>query len=163
MNIYEQWAYDTLEKKGFAVFTPIKDRGVDCIVVDKDFRGRPQRIQIKGSRTYGDGGAWVQFTKARLEASTKITDFFVFVWTKQSNKGRLLPQFLVVPTNELDKRLRSYAKLSAGKYNFEPYPDGASVFDTRGWSERKQGWPPSDPTRDYTEYLNAWEQISARV
>ena len=163
MNIYEQWAYDALEKEGFAVFTPIKDRGVDCIVVNKDFRGRPQRIQIKGSRAYVGGGAWVQLTKAKLEESTKITDFFVFVWTKPSNKGRLVPQFLVVPTDELDMRLGSYAKLSAGKYNFYPFPDEAGVFDTRGWSKKTHGWPPSDPKRDYTAYLDAWEQISARL
>ncbi len=163
MNIYEQWAYDTLEKHGFAVFTPIKDRGVDCVVVGKDFRGRPQRIQVKGSRSYGDGGAWVQFTKAKLEESREITDFFVFVWTKLSNKGRFLPQFLVVPTHDLDSRLKSYAKLSAGKYNFYPYPDGENVFDTRGWSRKKQGWPPSDPERDYTKYLDAWHLIKNRL
>lgn len=165
MNIYEQWAYDALEGAGFAVFTPTKDRGVDCIVIGKDFRGRPQRIQIKGSRTYeGGGGAWFQFTKAKLEESASITDFFVFVWTKlSSSKGRLLPQFLVVPTVDLNSRLGSYGKVSAGRYHFYPFVQDGSVFDTRNWNERKQGWPPTDPQRDFTPYLDAWSQITARL
>ncbi len=164
MNIYEQWTYDALEKAGFAVFTPIKDRGVDCVVIGKDFRGRPQRIQIKGSRTYeGGSGSWFQFTKAKLEESTKITDFFVFVWTKQSSKGRLLPQFLVVPTVDLYNRLSGYGRLSAGRYHFYPWDEDANVYDTRNWSAKRDGWPPTDLRRDFTPYLNAWSQIRDRL
>ena len=107
MNIYEQWAYDELERQGFAVFTPFKDRGVDCVVTTKDFRGRPQKIQIKGSRSFDNyAAAWHQFTSSSLETSVRITDFWVFVSYKVgAKKGKLQPVFLVVPTSVLLERL----------------------------------------------------------
>ncbi len=166
MNLYEQFVFDELEKHNLAVFLPYKDRGVDCVVYRGDFAGRPQRIQIKGSRTYADGGGWYQFTSKALSTSNGVTDFWMFVSTSVGPRGILRPQFLIVPTSELASRLEKYAKLSGGKYNLyiawnDPDHKGR-VVDTR--VSQGDPWPiPPGSLRDYTSYSNAWSTLVTAV
>ncbi len=162
MNIYEQLVFDELERQRLAVFIPYKDRGVDCIVVRRDFGGRPQRIQIKGSRTYPKHEtSWYQIGKKRLNTAETTTDFWLFVSLKATSRG---PQamFVIVPTSDLYGRLTGYAAISAGKYNLylsrnDPEHRGR-VVDTRvGPSD---AWPISPGTnRDFTQYADRWEPL----
>ncbi len=170
MDIYEQWTYDALGKAGFAVFTPVNDRGIDCIVIGKDFRGYPQRVQIKGSRTYGTEYAWYKFSEEKLRLSVEITDFWVFVRTKISAKGRFQPEFLVIPTGDLCKRLEAYAKPSPGFYFMSMKFDQQTnrVIDTRNGKDglvspiRADSISPGAP-RDYSRYRGDWKEISVRI
>ena len=167
MNIYEQWVFDKLEREKFAVFTPYKDRGVDCIVTHKEFGGAPQRIQIKGSRTYDEGVGWFQASAKALAQGTSLTDFWIFVWTKRGSRGRLEPIFLICPTADLSSRLRSYAHAPKGTYNIylQYRTDAGSeiVVDTRG-APKKELWPrPANPRRDYSDYFQDWEPIKLAV
>lgn len=168
MNIYEQWTFDRLRKERFEVFTAYKDRGVDCIVTDnKDFEGRHQRIQIKGSRTYGEktdgtGLGWFQFNQGKLDEAVKITDFWVFVWADIGKKGRFDPIFVVCPTAMLRARLGRYAQATAnGTLNLylQHLRVGGKdrVLDTRGDPD------PSDPDRDYTRYWQDWQSLRDAV
>ena len=167
MNLYEQFVFDECERRGLAAFQPYKDRGVDCIVTSKDFGGQPQRIQIKGSRTYqADGGGWYQITKPRFLSARADTDFWIFVSTKAAMKGRLQPVFIVVPTNDLYNRLIGYGSVSIERYNLyiawdDPDHKGM-VVDTRVRSG--ETWPilPSS-LRDYTSYANNWQPLIAAV
>jgi hypothetical protein len=117
MDIYEQLALDELENQGLTGFTPHKDRGVDCVVLSKDLSGKAQRLQIKGNRTYANGGAWYQVARKNLDVAHATTDFWVFVSMGLGKRGRFLPTFLVVPATELQARLSSYSAPSGGKYN----------------------------------------------
>ena len=167
MNIYEQWVFDSLESRAFAVFTPYKDRGVDCIVTRKNFSGRPQKIQIKGSRTYHeDAGGWYQITEKALRTAGQSTDFWIFVSTEIQPKGRLLPIFLVVPTGDLIARLNEYASSSSGRFNLyiarNDKDHQGMVVDTR--IQKRQAWPilPGSP-RDYTSFANAWSLLDDAI
>ena len=168
MNIYEQWVFDALESRAFAVFTPYKDRGVDCIVTRKDFSGRPQKIQIKGSRTYHeDAGGWYQITEKALRTAGRSTDFWIFVSTETRPKGkRLVPIFLVVPTGELVARLNEYASSSSGRYNVyiarnDPQHQGM-IVDTR--IQKGQQWPIRPGSeRDYTSFADAWNLLDDAI
>ena len=168
MNIYEQWVFDELERRGFAVFTPYKDRGVDCIVTRTDFRGRPQKIQIKGSRTYHqDAGGWYQITEKALRDAGQSTDFWIFVSTQVSAKGgRLVPVFLVVPTGDLILRLNEYASSSSGRFNLymarNDKDHQGMVVDTR--VRKGEPWPilPGFP-RDYTAFADAWNLLESAI
>ena len=167
MNIYEQWVFDKLESEEFAVFTPYKDRGVDCIVTHRKFGGMPQRIQIKGSRTYGGGVGWFQANEKTLAQGTTITDFWIFVWTKEGSRGWLQPIFLICPTADLSNRLRSYASASKGTYNiymqYRRISDADVVLDTRA-AKAEALWPkPSDPDRDYSTFFEHWEPLRHAV
>ena len=162
MNIYEQWVFDKLESEEFAVFTPYKDRGVDCIVTHRHFGGIPQRIQIKGSRTHRsrthEGGVgWFQANAKALARGKTITDFWIFVWTKDERGGRLEPIFLICPTAALSDRLRRYARAPQGKYDIylrhRRVGGDDVVFDTRNDPD------PSDPNRNYSTYFQNWQRL----
>ena len=168
MNIYEQWAYDRLQQEGFDVFVAYKDRGVDCIVTaGKDFGGRRQRIQVKGSRTHGmkvdgTGLGWFQFNQGKLDEAVKITDFWVFVWADKGKQGRFDPIFVVCPTETLRARLGDYARASAkGTLNLylqHRRVDGDDiVLDTRDDPD------PTDPNRDYSAYFQNWQPLRDAV
>ena len=166
MNIYEQWVFDELERRRFAVFAPYKDRGVDCIATRADFGGLPQKIQIKGSRTYhDDAGGWYQITAKALKAAGQMTDFWIFVSTEISGKrGRLLPVFLVVPTANLVARLGEYATVSAGRINLyiarNDKDHEGMVVDTRVTNP----WPiPEGDPRDYTSFADAWNLLESAI
>lgn len=160
MNIFEQWTFDELGKQGFAIFTPYKDKGVDCIVIGKDIKGRPQRIQIKGSRAYGDGGGWYQFQQSKLKQATEITDFWIFVITTVGKKGRFVPEFFVIPTTDLYEKLSQYSATSQGRYNLY-----LGSKDEDGKRLDKRGYKSGEPieARDYTNYHNAWKRIKDRL
>lgn len=170
MDIYEQWTYDALAKSGFAVFTPVNDRGIDCVVIGKDYRGYPQRVQIKGSRTYGTEYAWYKFSEKSIRLSVEITDFWIFVRTMISARGRFQPEFLVIPTGDLYEKLKVYGKLSAGSYFMSMKFDQQShrVVDTRAGVDG-QFLPiradsiPSGAPRDYSRYRGDWNEISVRI
>ncbi len=166
MNIYEQWTFDELEKSGFAVFVPFKDRGVDCIITGKEFQGRPQKIQIKGSRSYEHHAAgWYQFKDDYVQTSGEKTDFWIFVCTKIDSRGRFKPVFLVMPTDELVQRLKIYASKDVrGRHNLYLTwgdPDHKDmVVDTR----IRDPWPiPLDDARNYTSFDGKWDMITKAV
>lgn len=168
VNIYEQWTFDELEGQGFAVFTPYKDRGVDCVVTNKGFQGRPQKIQIKGSRSFDlYAAAWHQFTRSSLEKSVSITDFWIFVsYRVGAKKGKLQPVFLVVPTNVLLERLTRYAVPSSGRYNLYFHWDNPEHLGMVVDARRRKGdsWPiASGDPRDYSDYDHNWPLISEAV
>ena len=168
MNIYEQWVFDELESRGFAVFTPYKDRGVDCVVTRTDFSGRPQKIQIKGSRTYHeDAGGWYQIAEKALGAAGRSTDFWIFVSTEIRPKGkRLVPVFLVVPTGDLVARLDEYASLSSGRFNLyiarNDKDHQGMVVDTRTQKGEREPIRSGSP-RDYTLFADAWNLLDNAI
>lgn len=167
MNFYELLVCDELERRGLAVFIPYKDRGVDCLVVRRDFTGRPQRVQIKGSRTYPrHESSWYQIGKTKLNAAKTTTDFWIFVSQKTSSRGVLRPMFVIVPSSDLYDRLTAYAAISAGKYNLylatnDPEHRGR-VVDMRGGPS--DAWPRDPETnRDFTKYADNWEPLVEAV
>mgnify|MGYP000548418718 CR=1 FL=1 len=162
MNIYELLAFTELTRQHFEVFFPINDRGIDCVILPSDFRGRPLKIQIKGSDTHnsllpGQGRGWYQFRATDL---TRTTDFWLFVL--QNRDDRLAPEFVIVPRDELHCRLATYATQSNGKYNM--YLDivllagEKRMIDDRDLPRAAIASATGGP-RDYTEYWNRWDLL----
>lgn len=88
LNIFEHKVAQSLIRREYAPFRPVKDSGIDFLVVDKA-SGGAVRLQVKGSTLYGrtekcgewgghvagHGGGWfdIDMKKARRQAG--LTDF----------------------------------------------------------------------------------------
>jgi hypothetical protein len=108
MDAFEQAVADELTRKGWAVFVPHKDQGVDLVALPSLEQTSAVRLQVKGSRTYGPRfQGWYKFRWDKVEHAMDITDFWVFVCFVTSPKGRFHPQFAVVPSSELKRRLEA--------------------------------------------------------
>ena len=169
INIYEQWVFDSVEKEGLQVYTPYKDRGIDAVITDGG--SKFTRIQIKGSRGYEEGGGWYLVNRAKLEKSLKLTDLWVFVWTRAQHAGKLTPEFLAISPDDLMKRLACYSTLSKAGTTWhlylgrrlDPFPE--QIIDARGLRDRDRKVTELDglkdyPKRVYTERLvDRWRAV----
>lgn len=119
MDAYELAVADALTGRGWDVFVPHKDRGVDLVVLPSLKETSAVRIQVKGSRTYSDKfQGWYRFDRARVSEGTNITDFWVFVCLVPSKKGIFHPQFVVLPPAELASRIEQYQKQAKARIDF---------------------------------------------
>ena len=158
MNVYEQWVFDSVEKAGLHVFMPYRDRGVDAVITDGG--SKFLRVQIKGSRSYTEGGGWYLVNRAKLAKSLNLTDLWVFVWTRVQRQGRFTPEFLAISPTDLMERLASYSKASKGTWHLylgrrlDLFPD--EIIDARGLRNQERSvttLDSVDPHRIYTERL----------
>jgi hypothetical protein len=148
--------------KDVEVYFPIHDVGVDLLVV----RGkRHVGIQVKESRYYIKrmwksghvGHSWQQLKKVKFERGKDKVDFYVFPTYlpiegehKVSTFGY---KFLVVPSDEIEKRvvIKDPGKRDIFSFCFH-------FQDRNVWDERVR-LTLDDPRTDYSQFLNAWEQI----
>ena len=137
------------------VYFPMKDVGVDLLVVSGNSH---VGLQVKESRYYSGKGwhnSWHQVSESNLETGSgnkkKLPDFFVFLTHhttyEEGRKPSFVERYLVVPLNELLQKIKN-KKLSKGKYSFQFEFRETRVFDTREGED------------DYTEFLGKWELIS---
>jgi len=163
-----------LQQRGFHVFFPTKDVGVDLMVLQElnKARRRPITIQVKGSRFWnwkdalGGYGGWFKFSRDKLRKDLKIVDFYIFVLfhTKPSKTGyeKFGRDFFIIPTEELDEKIEHYHK-GGDMVNIYlrifKYKEEQKVIDYRGVSKKNCEEALSDPWRDYSSYLNRWEKL----
>jgi hypothetical protein len=150
-----------LDTRGYEVWLPAKDRGIDLLAEQE---GRFLRLQVKESRTYPSGNpvagwsSWSQLTSDQLLRAVALNvDFFVFVVHAPDESGRRLkfaPFFVVVPPRILDARLGAY-RPGVDRTVYWCRDEDMKLWDLRGKDQRTAGLSFKTPERDFTEYLNA--------
>ena len=162
-----------LRKRGFHVFFPVKDVGIDLLII-KDLNKEARKVitvQVKGSRFYewnddlGGYGGWFQLNREKMERDLNIVDFYIFVLfhTKPSKTGyeRFERDFFIIPVKELRERIEHYYK-GGDKVNIYlrifRYEGKTMVVDYRGISKKRREEMLSSPLRDYS-HLKNWEKL----
>lgn len=145
-------------RKNFEVFMPLNAQmsGIDLVCMNLRNK-KAVTIQVKGSKAYepekerrrvqrkvqrisgdtSDGSSGWFFLKGR-EVMKSIADYFIFmvsVITKDYEIGRrtIDPHVIVIPTKELQKRVKRYKKLHGDRYSFYLWinPRKKVAFDWR--------------------------------
>lgn len=161
MDQFESKISESLIRRGFAPFVPVKDDGVDFLALHRA-SGGTVRLQVKGSKEHA-GGGW--YTPSLTKIGKSQADFFIFVWPRRSTRGRFaLDEYLIVPTMELQRRahapLSHYPtqKLGSGKIWFYFQRHGQSVFDLAA-RRPKDVATLSGTLSDYSLYFRNWDQV----
>lgn len=163
MPVRNMWSLEpgeclTAEKlaKVGEVFFPLRDVGVDLLVVKGD---KHVRLQVKESRYYRStrwksghiGHSWHQIREEKLLKDD--VDFYVFLTYKEDFSKHKVQgfqnRFLIVPKEELKSRI---GVKDAGKkkvYSFCFHFENEKVWDERVKNE---------PT-DYSKFLGAWKLV----
>ena len=147
------------------VWVPSKDTGIDILVTNASNQ-KAVSLQVKFSKDFnpvqGSIGWW-NHDSAKIQKSK--ADFWVFVLPSFSDKKT---NFIILPPGELlrrfkaihgmgGKRIQSYLRITKSKRCWESRGLGKadlSLIDIDQFS---------DGDRDFTEYLNAWNQIEMRM
>jgi hypothetical protein len=148
------------EVKDCNIYFPLHDVGVDLLVV----RGnRHVGVQIKESRYFTGrlirgtmGHSWHQIDKRKFERYGKNVDFFVFLtYIPRFGEHRVSSfdyKFLIVPSSELQDRVRAKNPGKRGKYSFYFCFEGPKVLDVREKLDEQN-------LMDYSRFLNTWHLI----
>ena len=157
------------------LWVPSKDTGVDLLATDKTNR-KSVSLQVKFSKDFSathrspqiqkllSAGWWTHDPK-KIEKSS--ADFWVFVLPSFVEKET---SFIILPPNELIRRFKaihgklpnrvqSYLRVTRGKKARCWEARGLSKADEQDIAENRY----SNTDRDFTEFLNAWKQIEARL
>jgi len=151
---------EELAKRGFEVYFPLHDIGIDLLVVKG---GRHVGIQVKESRYYNSrrwksghvGHSWHQIQMKKLLKSR--VDFYIFLTYLavhgEHKVSRFQNRFLIVPRSDLEKRV---VVKDAGKkdvFSFCFHFEGNRVWDERVKISLE------DKRTDYSQFLEAWNLI----
>jgi hypothetical protein len=154
------------------VWIPSKDTGIDLLVTNKT-NTKSVSLQVKLSRDYRPpeaatdfdrsliAGGWLMLTHEKIAKST--ADYWVFVLV--SHERRTQPQFIVIPPDELLKRLVAIHG-QAEKYHFYPWVTKAKLaLDGRGLKGKDKDEIAAGSlklgNRDLSEYLDGWGALDA--
>ena len=160
------------------VWIPSKDTGIDLLVSDRHNR-RTASVQVKFGKDFlpemaaelqGPLRACSWFTVNREKLRKSKADFWVFVL---SGFKRRSPDFVVVPTAELTRRLRRSHRLK-GKRVIQSYlwvTERNRCWETRGLKDgmdderRIAAGVYQNPVRDLTGFLNedGWGALARRL
>ncbi len=150
-----------LEKRGYQVYIPTKDKGIDLLATKG---AAVLRSQVKESRVYlqpSGSPAWTSWTQLRSsslrDAAERGVDLFVFVIHALDETGgrvKFKPLYVVIPPMDLEERLRRYRPGKDRSVYW--YVDG----NRRLWELRGKRWVDTNyegvGERDFTDYLHAW-------
>jgi hypothetical protein len=138
--------------KGCEVYFPVRDVGVDLLVV---MGSKHIGVQVKESRYYNapgeaTGHSWHQLSAKNLRQ--KGPDFYVFLtYVPRYGERRVRTfenRFVIVPAADLNRLVARKPSGKKGVYSFYLSFDGDRVAETR------------DGRADYSEYLDQWDLIS---
>lgn len=154
---------DKLEDRGWTVYLPAKDVGID-LLVERD--GRFVRLQVKESRTYDNQNAsmgWHSWSQLKPDALRRASDLgvdaFVFVVHAPDERGhrrRFELFYMLINPRDLDNRLAAYRSTPDRAVAW--YRDhGGHVWEVRGKTAGSAGASFRTPERDFTRHLNNWD------
>jgi len=154
-------------KSQIELYFPIKDIGIDLLALTKDSRNSLS-FQIKESRYYEkENSAWHQETGKNFVKNKDKVDFYVFViylpgyLAGTKKKSKFVIHFVIVPTEELLKRVKLKKANKNGTYDFYfRFEDNSQLREVR---ESKSICENNPWAFDYTEYLNAWNLIDKKL
>lgn len=160
---------ERLQQRGFAVYFPLKDVGVD-LLAEKE--RRHSRIQVKESRVYRQRTGrvpWSSWTQLRAEtlrtASEQGVDFFVFVvhaFAETGNRLRFSPFYVVIPPKELDRRLGQYRRDPRDRAVYW-YREGEKLWEVRQAASHRITQDYHTNERDFTQFLEAWHLLTGSL
>lgn len=172
-----------LEQKGFSIWLPAKDRGID-LLVSKESPRRCVSIQVKFSKDYSRQystpalrnsflcGGWWTLSPDKIRQST--ADYWVFVThTFNSYQGldaesrEIEPsQFIVIRPADLALRLELIHGQTQGKIQsyFSITRNAKTCIETRGLNadlilKCASGILGEQEHRNFSQYLNNWQPI----
>ena len=140
----------------YEIFFPVNShlKDIDLIIFNLK-SGKCKTVQVKGSRTYGSNNeqyAWITVKEMSILKPTNKTDFFIFVWhvAKHISGKRSIEQaYIVIPTEELQKKCRNEKTKRKNGYNFVFWTDlKKSAFDYPAEKKSKA------KEIDFSKYLN---------
>ncbi|MEM3715522.1 MAG: hypothetical protein QXG39_06645 [Candidatus Aenigmatarchaeota archaeon] len=144
------------------VYFPVRYTGVDLLVASAN---KHVGIQVKESRYYTGykwksghvGHTWHQIKKTIFLKYKDKVNFYVFITYlplfSKHKISRFENKFLVVPTVELEKRMKIKNPGKRGIYSFCFHFEGPKVWDERITVDI------DDELADYSKFLNAWHLI----
>ena len=151
---------EKLAEQGFDVYFPLRDVGVDLLIVKGE---KHVGIQVKESRYYIGrtwksghvGHSWHQIREKKLMESK--ADFYVFLtylpFYGEHKVSSFQNKFLIVPKHELEKRVKikdaGKKKVFSFCFHFE---------EKRVWDERVTVSTENELS-DYSQFLEAWNLI----
>ena len=162
---------------GWEIFFPVKDIGVDLLAVREagTSRGRMLTIQVKESKAYerrdrdvtpvDSVTGWFVLNPPKTRRSIPRVNFYVFVCSHYKFAGTrklLTVSYVIVPTQELIRRLNYYKPHSEQRWDLylvvEP---NRRCLDWRGIGRKNKDTETARPERDYSEFLNIWNQMDS--
>jgi len=137
--------------KGCEVYFPVKDVGIDLLVVkDK----KPVSIQVKESRYYQRKHSWHCISRKKF-LGKEIVDFYVFLtyFPKygEHKMSKFENKFLIVPNHKLETLIEKKKVDKRGRYSFYFNFEGNKVTEKR------------DAPTDYSEYLDRWDLVKDKI
>jgi hypothetical protein len=155
----ECFTAERLAELGLKVFFPLRDVGVDLLVIN---RQKHVGIQVKESRYYRKGRwksghvghSWHQIRKKKLEDDVDFYVFLTYEDVKNKHKLGFENRFLIVPKDELMKRI---GIKDAGKSRIFSF---CFHFDEKGKAyDERVTVSVGDELTDYSQFLEAWDLI----
>ncbi len=164
-------------RSGLEVFFPVKDVAVDLLAV-KNLGTRESlsiTIQVKESRAFQPKVGevfpseavvnWFTLDARKLMRFKQRVQFYVFVCSRydfEAKKKVIVPDYLIVPTPELIKRLTAYKDNPEKRWflYFCIEPNGRCL-EWRGIKHKNMSEETKRLERDFTQFLNNWSLIES--
>ena len=148
-HIGELQAISQMEVEGYAIYLPMKDKGIDFIAV-KD--NQSTQIQVKTSKFQKESYFWFDLHKSKMIYSENTYYVFVlYVLPRRKMLGKA-KNYLVIPSLDLKKMIESGAiaqkKGSNNILNIFVYPNE----ENKKWVYRNKG-QEIDLTRYWNEFV----------
>lgn len=146
------------------VYFPLHDVGVDLLIVKGN---KHVGVQVKESRYYFGhvwrsghrGHSWHQVRKDKLMKDRDKADFYIFLTYLprygEHRLSRFENKFLIVPTKDLERRVKIKDPGKRGVYSFYFHFEGLKVWDERVVYKNED----VNKLMDYSEYLDAWDLL----
>jgi hypothetical protein len=178
----EAMVADELQHKlpRWEVFFPIKDVGVDLLAASgvgtnvvqvltfqvKESRAHPRR---KNDLTPPNTNVnWFSIDSAKMQRFQSRVNFYVFVCSHYdfvAARKNLVPSYMIIPSRELIRRLRSYS-ISTSKKRWFLYlcvEESRRCLDWRGITRKNKDKEIERAERNYSSFLNNWEQVNSHT
>jgi hypothetical protein len=156
----------------WCVWIPAKDTGIDLLVTDSTNR-KAVSLQVKFSKDYPKQTMLLQnklmasgwWTHQAQKIQNSRADFWVFVLPSLVEHET---SFIIIPPAELHRRFRVIHGRTAKRiHSYFSVTKTKRCWETRGLPAADQELIAydrfSDKSRNFSEYLNAWEQIERRL
>ena len=150
-HIGELQAITEFEKSGYAIYLPMKDKGIDFIAVKEN---QSTQIQVKTSKFQKESYFWFDLHKNKMVYSANTYYVFVlYVLPRRKMLGKA-KNYLVIPSLELKKLIENgdiaLKKGSENILNIFVYPDESN----NSWLYKNKG-----KVVDLTQYWNNFESL----
>lgn len=150
-HIGELQAISQMEKEDFAIYLPMKDKGIDFIAVKNN---KSTQIQVKTSKFQKESYFWFDLHKSKMIYSENTYYIFVlYVLPRRKMLGKA-KNYLIIPSLDLKEMIETGAialkKGSDNILNIFVYPDE----ENKKWVYKNKG-----QEIDLTRYWNDFDDL----